>query len=105
MGFPTANIAVNESFKLWPGDGVYAVNVLLEGKSYVGMLNIGFRPTLGGSNKSMEVHLLNFDAELYDQELTIEFDEFIRPEIKFDSMESLRKQLQLDRDFIVNRLK
>ena len=104
MGFPTANIQVNESFKLWPGDGVYAVNVLLQGKSYVGMLNIGFRPTLGGSKKSMEVHLLNFEAELYDQELTIEFDEFIRPEIKFDSMESLRKQLQLDRDFIVNRL-
>ena len=105
IGFPTANIKVNESFKLWPGDGVYAVTVFLGETSVKGMLNIGFRPTLGGSMKTMEVHLLNFEGELYDQLLKIEFEAFVRPEKKFDSLEGLKNQLQLDKEFILNRLK
>ena len=96
IGFPTANILVDEPFKLLPGDGVYAVRVIRGDKVLEGMLNIGFRPTLGGDKKSIEVHLFNFEGELYNEELTVQFVEFIRAEVKFDSITSLKTQLEKD---------
>ena len=104
IGFPTANIQMSEPFKLLPGDGAYAVKVIWEDKTFDGMLNIGFRPTLGGSVKSIEVHLINFEGELYDQNLIIQFVEFIRPEMKFDSLESLKNQLEVDKKKAINIL-
>ncbi|MEM6736125.1 MAG: bifunctional riboflavin kinase/FAD synthetase [Bacteroidota bacterium] len=97
IGFPTANVQVKEAFKLLPRDGVYAVRVRWSIYEYLGMLNIGFRPTLDGSQRSIEVHLFNFEKELYGELLTIEFIEFIREERKFDSLNQLRKQLNEDK--------
>lgn len=98
IGFPTANIEIKEPFKLFPKDGVYAVNVKLGPTAYLGMLNIGFRPTLDGSKRSIEVHLFNFDEDLYGKVLVIEFVRFIRDEHKFDSIEQLKNQLQKDKE-------
>ncbi|MEM0939582.1 MAG: bifunctional riboflavin kinase/FAD synthetase [Bacteroidota bacterium] len=97
IGFPTANVQIKETFKLLPRDGVYAVRVRRSFHEYLGMLNIGFRPTLEGSQRSIEVHLFNFDEELYGELLTIEFIEFIREEQKFNSLDQLRKQLNKDK--------
>lgn len=105
IGFPTANIEVSESFKLLPRDGAYAVKVTRGVDVFNGMLNIGFRPTLGGLKKSIEVHLLNFEEEIYGHELTVKFVEFIRPEMKFDSIVSLKGQLEKDKNKALKILK
>jgi len=98
LGFPTANIEAPETFKLLPRDGVYAVKVQWRASEYSGMLNIGFKPTLGGLNRSIEVHLFNFEEELYGEVLTIKFLDFIRSEIKFSSLEELKRQLEEDKE-------
>jgi len=100
IGFPTANtIPINEN-KIIPDQGVYAVWVTLENSSerYMGMLNIGRRPTVSENDKCvLEVHLFNFDQMIYSQKITIFFVEKLRNEIKFDSVESLQRQLELDK--------
>lgn len=105
IGFPTANIQVDESFKLLPRDGAYAVKVMRDDEVLHGMLNIGFRPTLGGSRKSIEVHLFNFTGELYDETLVVKFVEFIRPETKFTSIDDLKNQLEKDKSEALKILK
>ena len=96
IGYPTANIQVNAD-KLVPKDGAYAVRVRVADREYVGMLNIGVRPTLNnGTNKSIEVHILDFDGDLYGKSIYMEFLKFIRKEQKFDSIDSLRAQLKED---------
>lgn len=99
MGFPTANIYSNETYKLLPKVGVYAVEVLLEGKKYGGMLNIGVRPTVNntGEPPSVEVHIFDFDKEIYGQRVTLLFKERIRDEIKFDNISLLVEQLKKDK--------
>jgi riboflavin kinase/FMN adenylyltransferase len=96
MGFPTANIQLPVHYKLIPKNGVYAVKVLLKNKSYKGMLNIGYRPTFEGANKSIEVHILNFDQNIYGEEIEVQFIEFIRNEQKFEGIDTLKKQLEID---------
>lgn len=92
IGFPTANVEV-PSDKLIPMDGVYCVKAL----DHIGMMNIGYRPTLdNGPQRSLEVHLLDFDGNLYGDEIKIEFLKFLRGEKKFDSIEQLQQQLKLD---------
>ena len=99
MGFPTANIGITCADKLIPMDGVYAVYVDCNQKRYAGMLNIGFRPTLNnGKNRSIEVHLIGFDGDLYEQSIQVTFVQFIRPEIKFDGIEELIEQMKKDRE-------
>lgn len=99
IGFPTANIEVRESYKLIPCDGVYAVLVNIEGKTKKGMLNIGYRPTFDkyGSRKSIEVHLFNFEEDIYHKEIYIHFVKRIREEKKFDGVEELVNQLEKDK--------
>ncbi len=97
IGFPTANIQVFEPHKLIPQDGVYAVRVRHDGQLYDGMLNIGFRPTVQGKAKTMEVHLLDYTADLYGQTLDIQFLAHIRSEQKFESLEALKTQLEHDK--------
>ena len=80
IGFPTANIQINEFFKLIPKNGVYIVKCLVNKQSVNGIMNIGNRPTLNGTSQSIEVHLLNFDQSIYDSEITVELLEFIRNE-------------------------
>jgi riboflavin kinase / FMN adenylyltransferase len=99
IGFPTANIEINESYKLVPKDGVYAVWVYISGKTHKGMLNIGYRPTVDPAihTKTMEVHILDFEEDIYDRSITVEFIGRIRDEIKFPGLEALKNQLAQDK--------
>jgi riboflavin kinase / FMN adenylyltransferase len=96
IGFPTANIQILNDYKLIPSNGVYAVHAQIEEMRYLGMLNIGNRPTVGGTNRTIEVHLFDFDGNLYDRRITIHFQAFLRPEIKFDNLNALKEQLIQD---------
>jgi riboflavin kinase / FMN adenylyltransferase len=96
MGFPTANIQLPVHYKLIPKNGVYAVKVKVADSLYNGMLNIGYRPTFEGSNKSIEVHIFEFDSNIYGEEIQVQFIDFIREEQKFSSMEALKNQLNID---------
>ena len=98
IGYPTANIEVLDAYKIIPSHGVYAVWVHWKMQSYKGMLNIGMRPTLNnGLNVSIEVHLLDFDQDLYGELMEIEFIQKIREEQKFDSLSDLTEQLGKDK--------
>lgn len=96
IGFPTANIDIDTHYKLIPADGIYAVTVVHENQTFGGMLYIGYRPTLGGSNKSIEVNIFDFDKEIYGEKLTVYFHKLLRTDITFNNLEELRVQLQLD---------
>jgi riboflavin kinase/FMN adenylyltransferase len=99
IGFPTANIQVNERFKLIPADGVYAVQVAWKEGFLSGMLNIGVRPTVDSQKrKSIEVHLLDFDEDIYGKELQVRFIKRIREERQFESLEALKQQLEIDQN-------
>jgi riboflavin kinase/FMN adenylyltransferase len=97
LGFPTANIEVDSHYKLIPNDGIYAVTVTHENKIYKGMLYIGPRPTVQGSQRVIEVNLFDFNKDIYGDRLTVHFHQFIREDKKFDSLESLKRQLHLDK--------
>lgn len=98
IGFPTANLKVNDWYKLIPGNGVYAVKVGFEGVTYKGMLNIGTRPTISGNDVTIEVHLFNFNQDIYTKNLRIEFVEKIREEEKFNQLTDLQSQLIHDKE-------
>jgi riboflavin kinase / FMN adenylyltransferase len=97
IGFPTANLRVDEGM-LVPACGVYAVQAMHGGESHGGMMNIGTRPTFEGEGTTVEVHLFDFDADLYGERLEIEMFELLRPEQRFRSAEDLIEQLQRDRE-------
>lgn len=97
IGFPTANIEIADENKLIPSDGAYIVQVSVEGKTVNGMLNIGHRPTLSGLNKTIEVHLFDFDRSIYGVDIDIFFLDFLRPEMKFSGLPELTEQLNRDR--------
>ncbi len=98
IGFPTANIIPGDSYKFVPADGVYAVRVWLKGDSFEGMLNIGSRPTVNEDldGKTIEVHLLDFDKNIYNEQIRIEFVKRLRDEKKFNDIQALKKQLVED---------
>lgn len=102
IGFPTANIKIPEPYKQVPKDGVYAVQVKLNGDLFYGMLNIGSRPTIEPTlrTKNIEVHILNFDKKIYNQTITISFHKRIRDEKKFNGLEELTQQLEKDKKVI-----
>jgi riboflavin kinase/FMN adenylyltransferase len=104
LDFPTANIQVNEPLKLIPGVGVYAVYINYNNNRYGGMLNIGYRPTFYGRNLTIEVHIFNFNKEIYNETLTVELVARIRDEKKFDSADQLKKQLFEDREYAIELL-
>ena len=97
MGFPTANIQLPVPYKLIPKSGVYAVKVKVKDQLYNGMLNIGYRPTFEGINKSIEVNIFDFDEDIYGEVLTVFFKDFIRKEEKFEGLNALKKQLTKDK--------
>jgi riboflavin kinase/FMN adenylyltransferase len=105
LGFPTANIQVEETYKLIPADGVYAVYVTLENVTYQGMLNIGNRPTVEGHEKRIEVNIFDFDQKIYGKAVTISFVKRIRDEKKFNNLEALSRQLSDDRLKAIELLK
>jgi riboflavin kinase/FMN adenylyltransferase len=97
IGFPTANLEIDPRYLL-PANGVYAVRASLEnGDSFPAMMNIGWRPTVGGVDHRKEVHLIGFDGELEDQQLRVEYHQRLRDEKKFDGLEGLTAQLARDR--------
>lgn len=96
LGFPTANIALHDSRKLIPAQGVYAVKVTVAGKEWKGALNIGTRPTFNGSELRIEVYILDFNEEIYGAEIHVSFIEFIRADKKFDSVDALVVQITDD---------
>ena len=99
IGFPTANLRVDFPNKLIPSVGVYAVFVHINGQKYKGMLNIGHRPTINnGNDLSIEVHILDFKEDIYHQKIRIEFIDFLRPEMKFNSVDELIQQMQKDKE-------
>ena len=99
IGFPTANLRVDFPNKLIPSIGVYAVYVYVNGEKHKGMLNIGYRPTINnGTDLSIEVHILDFQGDIYHQKMRIEFIDFLRPEEKFNSVDELVLQMQKDKE-------
>ena len=97
IGFPTANLKVEDQDKLVPADGVYAVKVTVTGQEYMGRLDIGHRPTFNnGTNKSIEVNILDFNSDIYEQFIRITFIRRIRSDIKFKKVEDLIAQLHRD---------
>ena len=105
IGFPTANIDVTEEYKLIPKTGVYVVKSIIDNTIIFGMMNIGNRPTVSGTNVTIEVHFFNYNANLYNQNLTIELLYFLREEQKFDSVNDLIIQLKKDKETSLNYLK
>jgi riboflavin kinase / FMN adenylyltransferase len=97
IGFPTANIQVREVAKLIPINGVYAVKVYYNDTEFGGMLNIGNRPTVDGTTKTIEVNIFEFDREIYGENLTVEFIQKIRNEQKFSGLEELKQQIATDK--------
>ena len=97
LNFPTANIEVAEKYKLIPADGVYAVRVHSKNHSGLGMCNIGKRPTLSGQDRQIEAHFFDFDQDLYGQTVSIQFIERLRDEVKFPSLDHLKRQLETDK--------
>ena len=102
IGFPTANIKINEDYKLIPKNGVYIIKSNYDKKTIFGLMNIGTRPTVEGTNQTIEVFFLDFDKTIYDETLTIEIIEFIREEQKFDSLNDLKSQINEDKNFALN---
>jgi riboflavin kinase/FMN adenylyltransferase len=96
IGYPTANVRVGSSFKLIPKNGVYAVWVYIDKIRYAGMLNIGYNPTFEDKKWSMEVHILNFNKNIYHHKILISFHSRIREEMKFENVTSLVNQLTKD---------
>ena len=95
MGFPTANLSISPETML-PADGVYATITQVAGQSFVSVTNIGTRPTFGSSVKTIETHLLNYDGDLYEQQLKLEFVQRLREERRFDSTAELKAQIKKD---------
>lgn len=115
IGYPTANLKVEDENKLVPGNGVYAVEILqpeskpghqeFAVKIFKGMMNIGYRPTVDGSKRVIEVNIFNFDKEIYGETLTVTLKKYLRSEVKFSGIEELKKQLGKDKKEAVLVLK
>lgn len=99
IGFPTANIQIKEDYKLIPKKGVYIVKSLIENKLVYGMMNIGTRPTVEGENQSLEVHFLDFNKDIYNQIIEVTPIHYVRDEVKFNSLEDLKSQINKDQIF------
>ena len=97
IGFPTANIVVEERYKLIPSDGIYSVKVKIGDKTFFGMGYIGSRPTVMGQTRNIEVNLFDFDAEIYNQTVQVEFYNFIRGDSKFEGLDELKAQIAKDK--------
>lgn len=98
INFPTANLVVEESYKLIPKQGVYVIQSIWKDKLVKGIMNIGFNPTVNGEKLSIEVHFFDFDEILYDKKIQIQVIHRLRDEIKFESLEKLKMQIQLDKE-------
>lgn len=99
IGFPTANLTVSPR-KLLPKNGVYVVDIQLNGHIYKGLLNIGTRPTVAGNDRTAEVHILDFAGDIYGRQLIVKLHERLRDEHKFNSLDDLKKQIETDKLYL-----
>jgi len=97
IGFPTANLSLSQG-RVVPSNGVYATWVLVEGQRYMSVCNIGVRPTVNGSHRTIEAHIIDFDGDLYGRSIELSFVYHLRDEIKFSGLEALKAQITRDRD-------
>ena len=97
LGYPTANIVIPETYKLIPSDGIFAAKVKIDGVNYGGMAYIGTRPTINGTRRNIEVNIFDFDREIYNQQVSMEFHNFVRGDMKFDSLDELKAQIAKDK--------
>ncbi len=104
IGFPTANLQVLDAYKLIPADGVYAVWVSIKNTLWPAMMNIGMRPTVDGVHRTLEVHVLNFEGDLYGEQIGLRFATRLRDEKKFENLDALKAQLHTDREQTLNIL-
>lgn len=106
LDFPTANIEVEEDYKLVPKQGAYIVKSIIDSTLVYGMMNIGMNPTVNGDKETIEVHFFNFSSDIYNQTIQVEFLKRIRDEQKFESVDALKSQLKKDKEtaltFIAN---
>lgn len=105
IGFPTANLHIEEAYKLIPKKGVYVIKSGINGKTVFGMMNIGTNPTVGGKTQSIEINFFDFDEDIYEKKCTIELLDRIRDEQKFDSLEFLQNQLHIDKSSALEFIK
>ena len=105
LGFPTANIHIVNKWKLIPNDGVYAVKVEYKKEEFIGMMNIGFNKTFNATQRTLEVHILNFDKNIYGEEIKVSFIKKIREVKKFANLENLKSTLKIDENKVRNLLK
>ncbi|OBW42517.1 Riboflavin biosynthesis protein RibF [Chryseobacterium sp. MOF25P] len=96
IGYPTANIET-ENLKLLPKKGAYIVEVLLKSKQYKGMLSVGTNPTVNGEKLTVEVYIVDFEGDIYDEKITVKFRDFLHEEIKFEGLEKLIERLDEDK--------
>lgn len=104
IGFPTANLKIEENYKLIPQNGVYIVKSIINEQTVFGMMNIGFNPTVDGQKQSIEIHYFDFNADLYNQKISVSILHRIRSEQKFESVELLKEQLEKDKKTTLNYL-
>lgn len=106
IGYPTANLQMEDPDKLIPGNGVYAVTAQLEGETRIlkGMMNIGTRPTVDGSTRMIEVNLFDFNEEIYGRHMKVSLKHYLRSEVKFSGIEALKEQLHKDKEETMKRL-
>jgi len=104
INFPTANLLIDSQHKIIPPKGVYLVSIFHHQNQYYGMMNIGTRPTLNGDKQTIEVHIFEFNKNIYSNSLTIHFIEKIRDEQKFESFDALKKQLIKDKEICKRNL-
>ncbi|RYD75602.1 MAG: riboflavin biosynthesis protein RibF, partial [Sphingobacteriales bacterium] len=97
MGFPTANIKIQEKYKQLPADGIYAVRAKCFGKTYNGMASLGYNPTFSDTGKTLEVNIFDFDSDIYGEKIEVEFLAFLRKEAKFADVAALIKQINADK--------
>ena len=102
INFPTANIYIEEDYKLIPKDGVYVVKTEIDNNPIYGMMNIGHNPTIKNKPHSIEVHFFDFEKDLYGEQIVIEMLTRLRDEHKFENMGALKKQLKKDRQNALN---
>ncbi|MSP85624.1 MAG: bifunctional riboflavin kinase/FAD synthetase [Flavobacteriaceae bacterium] len=102
MGFPTANIKIEENYKLIPKNGVYIVKSTISNKTIFGIMNIGTNPTVKGEDLSIEVHFLDFDDDIYNIQIAVSVIDRIRDEQKFTSIDLLKTQIQEDKNYAIS---
>ena len=105
IGYPTANLLVEEGYKIIPGDGIFAATVQVNGETFQGMAYIGHRPTINGMTRNIEVNIFDFNRDIYNETMQMNFMNFVRSDVKFSSLEGLKNQLAQDRLDVLNLLR